>query len=270
MSRRRMALVAAQTTAMALWLSPANAAPKEFSDEDVTAALKAVISERSKNGVFSFTDQRTGDELALVLEDVRIVRGLPAFGWFPNVAFHDSRTPAKKYTLDFWLKPDGDVLKLVDIRVHKAPRADGAGWMTTTRSPLAWWWLPTMKRASAEAGMPAWKVMGAIHSEIAKAAKDKRIPIAVEIGGSTGVLQFVDIEQPVGRSKTDDRYFACALLRKFGTEPVFYSTAYWLDGKTNLVTAGGIRQIDVDRNGGGKAATEPRCDFGGVAFDVVD
>jgi len=80
----------------------------------------------------------------------------------------------------------------------------------------------------------------------------------------------VDIEQPVGRSKTDGRYFACALLRKFGTEPVFYSTTYWLDGKTNLVTAAGIKQIDADRNGGGKAATEPRCDVGGVAFDVVD
>lgn len=268
MSRRSIALVSVGTTALVLWLSPAKAAPKEFSDDEVTAAVKAVISERSKNGIFPFTDQRTGEELALVLEDVRIVRGLPVFGWIPNVAFHDSATPAKKYTLDFWLKPDGEWLKLIDIRVHKAPRADGAGWMSTTRPPLAWWWLPTMKRASAEAGTSAWHVMGAIHSEIAK--NTRGVPGAAEVGGSAEALQLVDIEQPVGRSKADGRYFACALLRKFGTEPVFYSTTYWLDGKTNLVTAGGIRKIDADLNRGGKAATEPRCDVGGMDFDVVD
>ena len=49
----------------------------------------------------------------------------PVYGWFPNVAFHDKATPAKKYTLDFWLMPHGDKLKLMDVRIHKAPKPDG-------------------------------------------------------------------------------------------------------------------------------------------------
>jgi hypothetical protein len=262
---RSMAIV----VALALGAAVADAAPKEFSEEEVVAAVKAVIAERSRDGVFSFTDARTGDELVLVFDDVRIVRGLPVFGWFPNVSFHEQATPAKKYTLDFWLKPDGDRLKLVDIRVHKAPRPDGTGWMSVTRPPLAWWWLPTMKRASTVAGMPAWQIMGTIHSQVADGAKTDAIKLK-DASGEELSLQLVDIEQPVGRSKTDDRYFACGVLRKFGTEAAFYSTAYWLDAKTKLVTAGSAKRLEEPLTGGNKAASEPRCDVGGANYDIVD
>ncbi len=80
---------AAATTALAVTAGAADAATKDLTDEEVTAAVKAVIAERSADGVFAFTDARTGDRLSLVLDDVRIVRGLPVYGWFPNVAFHD-------------------------------------------------------------------------------------------------------------------------------------------------------------------------------------
>ena len=264
---RGVARAAAATAALAVGAAAAVGAPREFSDEEVTVAVKTMIAERSKDGVFAYTDTRTGDALALVFEDVRIVRGLPVFGWFPNVSFHDHATAAKKYTLDFWLKPDGDRLRLVDIRVHKAPRPDGAGWMSVTRPPLAWWWLPTMKRQSAVAGMPAWQVMGTIHAQVADSADAIKLKDA---SGEEISLQLVDIEQPVGRSKTDDRYFACGVLRKFGTEAAFYSTAYWLDAKTKLVTAGSVRRLEETQTGGSKAAAEPRCDVGGVPFDIVD
>jgi hypothetical protein len=266
---RGVAQAAAAVAAIAVGAAAAVGAPREFSDDEVTAAVKAVIAERSKDGVFSFTDARTGDALALVFEDVRIVRGLPVFGWFPNVSFHDHATAAKKYTLDFWLKPDGDRLKLVDIRVHKAPRPDGAGWMSVTRQPLAWWWLPTMKRASAVAGMPAWQVMGTIHAQVADGANTDAIKLKDASGGEIS-LQLVDIEQPVGRSKTDNRYFACGVLRKFGRGAAFYSTAYWLDAKTKLVTAGSAKRLEEPLTGGSKAASEPRCDVGGITFDIVD
>jgi hypothetical protein len=260
---------AAMAAMMALGSAVAEAAPKEFSDEEVTAAVKAVIAERSKDGVFSFTDPRTGDVLALVFDDVRIVRGLPVHGWFPNVSFHDKNVPAKKYALDFWLKPDGDQLKLQDVRIHKAPKQDGESWMSVTRPPLAWWWLPTMKRQSAVSGMPAWQVMGTIHSHIAAAAKAGTLKLQNAGEGET-TLQFVDVEQPVGKAKADDRYFACGLLRKFGTEPTFYSTVYWLDAKTKLVTAGSAKRLEEPLTGGSKAAAEPRCDVGGIPFDVID
>jgi hypothetical protein len=255
--------------ALAIGTAAAVAAPKQLSDEEVTAAVKAVIAERSRDGVFPFFDTRTGDQLSLVFDDVRVVRGLQGFGWFPNVSFHDKDVPAKKYALDFWLLPNGDQLKLRAIRVHKAPRADRAGWMSITRPPLPWWWLPTMQRASAVAGMPAWEVMGAIHSHIADGTKSDAVALK-DTRGSELSLQLVDIEQPVGRSKADGRYFTCVLLRKFGNQPVFYSTAYWLDAKTKLVTAGSVKELDVARIGDGKAAAEPRCDVGEVAFDIVD
>lgn len=269
MFQRSKVAVAFALPPLLVAMGGAAAGGKEFTDDEVSAAAKAAIAERSKDGVLQFDDARSGDRLELVPEDVRIVRGLKGFGWFPNVAFHDKAEPKKKYTLDLWLKLEGEDLRLVDVRVHKVPRADGAGWMSVTRPPLAWWWLPTIERASAVAAMPAWKVMGSIHAQLAKDAKGT-IPIAVAAGEGLPSLQFVDVEQPVGRSKTDGRYFACALLRKFGSEAGFYSTTYWLDGKTNLVTAGTATAVDADHTGGTKAATEPRCDVGGIAFDVID
>jgi hypothetical protein len=263
----------ARSTAVAVMLAlgsvAAEAAPKEYSDEEVAAAVRAVIAERTKDGVFQFTDPRTGETLALVFDDVRLVRGLPVFGWFPNVSFHDKYVPAKKYALDFWLKPDGDQLKLQDVRIHKAPKQDGESWMSVTRAPLAWWWLPTMKRQSAVAGMAAWQVMGTIQSHIA-ATTDAGMLKLENAGEGEATLQFVDVEQPVGKAKADGRYFACGLLRKFGTEPTFYSTVYWLDAKTKLVTAGSAKRLEEPLTGGSKAAAEPRCDVGGIPFDVVD
>lgn len=266
--RRSAVRTAAAIAAMAV-ATAADAALREFSDEEVTAAVKLVIAERSKDGIFSFTDVRTGDQLSLVLDNVRVVRGLPGFGWFPNVSFHDRAITAKKYVLDFWLRPHNDRLKLAAIRLHKAPKADGAGWMSITRPPLAWWWLPTMERASAVAGVPAWEIMGAIHAHIADSAHGDTLELA-DATGERVALQLVDIEQPVGRSKTDGRYFACAELRKIGNEPGFYSSAYWFDAKTKRVSAGIVKKLDAASTGRTKTAAEPRCDVGGTAFDVVD
>ena len=257
---------AAATTALAVTAGAADAATKDLTDEEVTAAVKAVIAERSADGVFAFTDARTGDRLSLVLDDVRIVRGLPIYGWFPNVAFHDKATPAKKYTLDFWLMPHGDKLKLMDVRIHKAPKPDGTSWMSLTRAPLAWWWLPTMKRASAVAGLQAWQVMGSIHTRIAEEEQEGVVTLR-DAEGASFPAELVDVLQPVGTSKTDARYFACADFRKLGSEPAFYSTVYWLDPKTKLVAAG---RVTPARTGGSKAAKEPHCDIGGIAFDIVD
>ncbi len=259
---------AVAAAALALSAVAAGADPKTLTDEEVTAAVKEVIAERSNDGIFAFHDVRSGDQLALVLDDVRVIRGLPVFGWFPNVVFHDKDFPAKKYALDFWLKPDGDRLKLMDIRIHKAPQADGSSWLSMTRAPLPWWWLPTIKRVSAVVGMQAWQVMGAIHTHIADAKKGDVVTVA-DASGAPLSLQLVDLLQPVGKSKADGRYFACAEFRKFGSEATNYSITYWLDPQTKLVTAGSVHAMDAG-TGERKAAAEPRCDVGGIAFDIVD
>jgi len=259
-------------SAMLAAATVAGAAPKELSEEEVTAALMAHIAAHTRDGVFAFVDPLTGEHLTLVLDNVRVVRGLPGYGWFPNVNFHDAKTPARKYALDFWLLPDdGDAApKLIDARIHKAPQKDGDGWMSITRRPMAWWWLPTIERSSAVAGKPAWRVLGDIHMHIAKTRNGEAVALADETGAERS-LQLIDVEQPVGRSKADGRYFACALLREPKTEPAaFYSAAYWLDDKTKQITAGKAARVEMANTGDRKAASEPRCNVDGVNFDIVD
>ena len=155
------------TAALAL-LTLAGAVPKQVSDDDVIAAVNRIVAAGTKDGVFSLRDAKTGNTLALEFDSIRVVRGLAGFGWFPHVIFRENGAPQKKYAIDFWLKPDGDELKLVDARVHKDPQPDGQAWMMITRAPLLWWWLPTLERKSATSGIEAWQVMGATHAYIAR------------------------------------------------------------------------------------------------------
>ena len=52
---------------------------------------------------------------------IEIVRGMEGYGWFANTIFHDKDEPKKQYAIDFWYKPEGDKLNLMDIRVQKGP-----------------------------------------------------------------------------------------------------------------------------------------------------
>lgn len=245
------------------------AAAKPLSEEDVSAAVLAIVNERSKDGVFTLHDAATGEDLALVLEDVRVVRGLPEFGWFPEVIFHDRETPAKKYAVDFWLKPDGNGLKLMDVRVHKGPKPDGSTWMMITRRPLLWWWLPTLKRASDVSGLQAWQVMGKVHAHIVSTAADGALPLA-GAGGKTIPAELIAIYQPVGRMKEDGGYFVCALLRNKGNPAAVYAVDFKLDPDARSVTVGTAHLQENSGVDTGKPAPEPGCRFEGVAFDVVE
>ena len=63
---------------------------------------------------------------------------MEGYGWFANVIFHDKDKPKKQYAIDFWFKPDGQELKLMDIRVQKGPKRDGDSYYhdhTACRSP---------------------------------------------------------------------------------------------------------------------------------------
>jgi hypothetical protein len=266
--RRRLG-VAVATTLIGGFAIAATAAPKRFSEDDVAAAVKDIIAERSKDGVFHFNDAATGDELSLVFDGIRVVRGLPTYGWFPNVNFHDAEEPRKKYALDFWLKPDGDRLKLMVVRIHKAPRPDGSSWMSITRAPLPWWWLPTIERASAVADLPAWQVMGAVHSRIVEAKRGDGV-VPAGTNGKPLALELIDIVQPVGRSKADGRYFACAQFRIPGSRLATFAAYYWLEPKSGSVTLGSLKPESTGPTEAIKAATEPRCEVGGISFDIVD
>lgn len=247
----------------------ASAAAKDIGEDDVTAALKALIAARTQDGALAVRDARTGTTLALVFEDIRVVRGLQGFGWFPDAIFHDRAAPQKKYAVDFWLQPDAGKLKLMDVRIHKDPQPDGASWMMITRAPLAWWWLPTLERASAVAGVQAWQVMGAAHQHIVNSRTDGVFKLS-DASGQTIELELVDVVQPVVRSKEDGGYFACAAFRKIGGEAGLYAVDFKFDQKTGSVSAGGIAQHENPLADNGKAAPLPRCRFAGAAFEVVD
>jgi hypothetical protein len=242
---------------------------KPLTEEDVTAAVTKLIAAGSKDGAYPVYDPRTGETLALVLDDIRVVRGLPDFGWFPDVVFHDKTNEKRKFTIDFWLKPDGDALKLMDVRVHKDAKPDGQSWMMITRAPLLWWWLPTLKRASAVEGMQAWQVMGRVHEHIVAAQKEGAYPLATGDGNAIPT-ELVAIYQPVGRAREGGRYFACAELRKIGEPSAAYAVDFWLDPDARSVTVGTTRSLEHPRAGTGKAASESPCRFEGLAFDVVE
>ena len=178
--------------------SSASGSTKSFSEEDVDKRVQEVIAERSKDGAFVFHDPKLDADLNLVFEQIKIVRGMEGYGWFANVIFHDKDTPKKQYAIDFWLKPEGDKLSLMDIRVQKGPKQDGDSYYMVTRMPVAWWWLPVQEHPGDMEVTRAWQVMSAIHTYIAT-NKDANgnLPIKDDKTGETLPLQFVEIHQPV-------------------------------------------------------------------------
>ena len=157
----------AQGNTCSLRFRPVRKAPrsptKSFTEEDVDKRVAEVIAERSKDGAFVFHDPKLDADLNLVFEQIKIVRGMEGYGWFANAIFHDKDAPKKQYAIDFWLKPEGDKLTLMDIRVQKGPKQDGDSYYMVTRMPVAWWWLPVQEHPGDMEVTRAWQVMGAIH-----------------------------------------------------------------------------------------------------------
>ena len=145
---------------------------KNFTEEDVNAAVKTAIDGRSKDGAFVFRDPKLNADLNLIYEQIKIVRGMEGYGWFANTIFHDKDNPKKQYAIDFWFKPEGQDLKLMDIRVQKGPKQDGDSYYMITRMPVAWWWLPVQEHPGDMEITRGWHVMSAIHNYIAN-NKDK-------------------------------------------------------------------------------------------------
>jgi hypothetical protein len=158
--------------------SGATGPTKNFTEDDVNAAVKKVIDERTKDGAFVFRDPKLNADLHLIFDQIKNVRGMEGYGWFPNVIFHDKDEPKKQYAIDFWFKPEGQDLKLMDIRVQKGPKQEGDSWVMITRSPQAWWWLPAGEHPGDMEVTRAWQVMSAIHNYIATHQdKEGNLPI---------------------------------------------------------------------------------------------
>ena len=70
---------------------------EQISQEEVRAAVRATVEQnmQANGGVFAFKDNRTGENLQLAFEDIRLVRSIHGYGFFPNVLFHAKDMPEK-------------------------------------------------------------------------------------------------------------------------------------------------------------------------------
>ena len=169
--------------------------------EAVRAAVHEVIDQNKQRhgGKFMIQDNRTGRDLELEFERFRVVRGVHGHGFFPNVIFHAAGLPEKKYALDFWLKPVGEGLQLMDIRIQKGPKKRDGKWRLVTRLPVAWWWLPASEHPGEFEELRAWEVMSAIHQHIANERRQNNGVYKLKDSktGEEIVLEFVEMHQPV-------------------------------------------------------------------------
>jgi len=262
--------VGAAAIAVALCLSAATLAA-DFSEEDVNKAVAATIAERSKDGAFVFHDPKLDTDLHLVFEQIKILRGMEGYGWFANVIFHDKDNDQKKYAIDFWFKPDGDKLTLMDIRVQKGPKQEGDGWIMITRMPVAWWWLPVSEHPGDAEITRGWQVMSAIHGYIATHKDDKgNLDIKDDKTGETVPLEFIEIHQPVRHLKKNGEYFVCTDFRKPGSQDEYYDIDFWVNQKGGKLAVDDVKIHKVPVQEDGIWTQVPRYTFEGMDFDVTN
>ena len=244
---------------------------KDFTEDDVNAAVKKVVDERTKDGAFVFRDPKLNADLNLVFEQIKGVRGMQGYGWFANAIFHDKDNAKKQYAIDFWFKPEGQELKLMDIRVQKGPKQEGDGWIMITRMPVAWWWLPVQEHPGDMEVTRAWQVMGAIHNYIAT-HKDANgdVPIKDDKTGETLPLEFVEIHQPVRHLKKEGEYFACTDFRKPGSQDEYYDIDFWVNQKTRKLEVDNVKVHKVPVQEDGVWTQVPRYNFDGMDIEVTN
>ena len=261
----------AQSEAPAAEAEAPAAAAKEFGEEDVKKAVGETITARSKDGTFVFHDPKLDADLNLVFENVKIVRGMEGYGWFANTIFHDKDEPKKQYAIDFWFKPEGDKLKLMDIRVQKGPKQDGDTWIMVTRMPVAWWWLPVSEHPGDAEITRGWQVMSAIHNYIAT-HKDEQGNLGVkdEKTGGTVPLQFVEIHQPVRHLKKEGQFFVCTDFRKPGSKDEYYDIDFWVEQKSGKLEVKDVKMHKVPVQEDGIWTQVPLYTFDGFDFDVTN
>jgi hypothetical protein len=261
----------AQSEAPAAEAEAPAVAAKEFSEEDVKKAVGETIAARSKDGAFVFHDPKLDADLNLVFENVKIVRGMEGYGWFANTIFHDKDEPKKQYAIDFWFKPEGDKLNLMDIRVQKGPKQDGDNWIMVTRMPVAWWWLPVSEHPGDAEITRGWQVMSAIHNYIAT-HKDEQGNLGVkdEKTGGTVPLQFVEIHQPVRHLKKNGQYFVCTDFRKPGSKDEYYDIDFWVEQKSGKLEVKDVKMHKVPVQEDGVWTQVPLYTFDGLDFDVTN
>jgi hypothetical protein len=240
-------------------------AMQEFQGSDAAALVKDEIGKQSQqnNGVFPYVDSLNGDHLKLSFDGVDFVRTIDGYGFFPVVNFHDAQDPQKKYQIDFWIQPEDGKLQLQETRIHKAPvRADGK-WMSVTRDPVAWWWIPASEHPGHLAEKRGWEVMSAVEQDAMQEslAHNGTFKIKDDKTGKVLDLEFVDTHQPVRQLDDGGHYFACTDFRVAGTKDQIYDIDFWVNDKDGTMSVDQVKVHKVPELKSGKWVQVPRYEW---------
>lgn len=238
---------------------------KAFVAEHVAAATQR------GGGVFKFRDVTLDQQLELVYVELNLMRTLDGFGYFPDLVFHAKDDPAKKYWIDFWIKPRDGKLKVIDTRIYKGPKKSDSGWTLQTRQPRPWWWIPASEHPGKMEMRRGWEVMSAMEEHIVaeRAANGGKYKLKDPKTGKVLSLDFIGTHLPIRKLAEDGRYFACTDFREEGTRDQYYDIDFWLDEKTGKMTVGEVRVHKVPVEEDGSWVQVPRYTFDDLKFDVV-
>ena len=244
-----------------------------FTGEDAQAFVDGLIKSASEKngGVYSLNDAVTGQTIPLVYDKVDFTRTLDGYGFFPDVIFHAKDDAAKKYLVDFWVRPKDGKLTLMDVRVFKAPKKEGEKWITMTRQPKPWWWIPASEHPGKSETKRGWEVMSAIEEHVLteRAGNSGVFKLKDDKTGEVLDLDFIGLHQPVRRLKEDGRFFACSDFRKQGTTDEYYDIDFWLEEKDGKISVKEVRVHKVPVLEDGNYVQKSRYSFDPKTFEVV-
>ena len=233
----------------------------DFSQQVVRETVQAHIDARAgQEKVFRYKDQAADAMLELQQDQVRLVRRIHGYGYFVDVDFHAKGEPAKAYDLDFWLKPAGEKLEVVDVRIHKAPKREGETWKLVTRSPIPWWWIPATEHPGETEEKRGWQVESAVHEYIASKIKDGVYRSKDDKTGEERDLEFVEIHKPL-RKLEGKGLFACTDFREAGSKDKFYDVDFWLVEKDGKLEVSEVRIHKEPKQEDGVWVQTPRYEF---------
>lgn len=244
-----------------------------FSSDDaakfVTDSVKAEAAKN--NGVTIVDDAVTGTSIPLVYDSIDFTRTLKGYGFFPDVRFHAKDDPQKKYLIDYWVVPKDGKLKILEVRIYKAPTRNGKDWVMVQRQPKPWWWIPAAEHPGETEDKRSWEVMSAISRYVLTQSgrENGTFKLKDDKTGETLPLKFLYVHQPVRRLKADGRYFACTDFRKANSKDEFYDIDFWLDAKTGKVAVSNVKVHKVPELKDGSFVQVPRYNFDPKTYDQV-
>ena len=248
-------------------------AMQDYTGADAEALVKDAIANKVKanNGIYPFDDPLNGEHLKLGYDDVDFTRTIDGYGFFPDVKFHDSTDPKKKYLIDFWVMPQGGSLVIQESRIYKEPINSDGNWTTMARQPVPWWWIPASEHPGHLATKRGWEVMSAVEQNAVKESLKNNgvFKIKDDKTGKELQLEFVDTHQPVRQLDNDGHYFACTDFRVAGTKDQIYDIDFWVSDKDGTMTVDQTKIHKVPELKSGQWIQVPRYEWKDVGASHV-